>query len=215
MSKHRWFRFHIDRWFNGTFGLKPNEVCAYITIICELYDNEGSLKPDIQSLARRCSMRPTTFQKCLDTLIMKGKIDIEGGLLTCKTVTEELEEVSKLVQNSFKTRSKVGQNGAKNPTKSKGEKTHTEVREQNTEKKDFELFTEEEIDALSAQYPNLPVRKKLSDKGFLDWARVKNPDDPKSVLESWLFSQDRKAEQKGELSGQVFQLSDVLKRMGQ
>jgi len=62
MAKKRWFRFHIDRWRNGTFGLTPNEITAYITVLCELYDNEGFAALDCSTLAKRCGMRRYRFK---------------------------------------------------------------------------------------------------------------------------------------------------------
>jgi len=112
MAKKRWFRFYIDRWLNGTFGLTPNESTALLTIICELYDNEGSVQFDSRLsnlLARRCGMRPTSFMKALDTLIERGKVVLEQGHLTSKAVTEEIISREKLDQKSVESREKLAE----------------------------------------------------------------------------------------------------------
>lgn len=114
MAKKRWFRFHIDRWFKGTLGLSPNEIAAYITVLCELYDNEGFVKLNCDVMARRSGMRPSSFQKAIDSLVRAGKLDVSGGFLTNKTVTEEIIEREKLVQKSVKSRAKVEQISPKN-----------------------------------------------------------------------------------------------------
>lgn len=104
MSKKRWFRFYIDQWFKGTFGLSPNEITAYITILCELYDHDGIVALDIDVMARRCGMRPTSFQKALDGLIAKRKVELDSGFLMSKVVSEEIKSREKLGEKSAESR---------------------------------------------------------------------------------------------------------------
>ncbi|TIM10971.1 MAG: DUF1376 domain-containing protein [Mesorhizobium sp.] len=112
MAKKRWFRFYIDRWLNGTFGLTPNESVALLTLLCALYDNEGSVKFDSHLsnlLARRCGMRPTSFMKALETLIGRGKVVLDQGYLTSKAVTEEIISREKLDEKSAESRKKLAE----------------------------------------------------------------------------------------------------------
>jgi uncharacterized protein YdaU (DUF1376 family) len=134
MAKKRWFRFYIDRWLKGTFGLSPNEIAAYVTVLCELYDNDGFVKLNCDVMARRCGMRPTSFQKAIDGLVRAGKLDIQRGFLTNKTVTQEIVEREKLGEKSSKSRAKVEQNAPKNSidTRKLAEKY---LHKQNTENK--------------------------------------------------------------------------------
>lgn len=104
MSKKRWFRFYIDQWRNGTFGLSPNEIAAYIEILCELYDHDGFARLNVPIMSRRCGMRPTSFQAAVDRLVAAGKIDLQGGLLTNKAVSEEIKSREKLGEKSVKSR---------------------------------------------------------------------------------------------------------------
>ncbi|CAM5501953.1 hypothetical protein MAUB1S_08387 [Mycolicibacterium aubagnense] len=91
MSKKRWFRLYIERWRDGTFGLTPNEIAAYITLLCELYDHDGILiRADLDLLARRCGMRPTSFRKAFETLTRRGKLTLDGDVITSKAVSEEI-----------------------------------------------------------------------------------------------------------------------------
>ena len=141
MGKKRWFRFHIDRWLHGTFGLSPNEIAAYLTVICELYDQDGFARLDIDVMARRCGMRPTSFQKAVDALVARGKLDVQRGFVTNRTVTEEILEREKLSEKSVKSRAKVDKNSPKNTIDS------TENREkyphkQNTEYRKSSFFSE-------------------------------------------------------------------------
>lgn len=104
MTKKRWFRFYTDAWLRGTFGLNPNEIAAYITILCELYDRNGFAPLDLDIMSRRCGMRPTSFRKALDTLIQRGKLSLDGGFLTSKAVSEEIESREKLNEKSGESR---------------------------------------------------------------------------------------------------------------
>ena len=107
MTKKRWFRLYIDQWFSGTTGLNPNEIAAYITVLCELYDHDGSIiRPDFDIMARRCGMRPTSFRKAFDALTRRGKLTFEGDLLTSKAVSAEIISREKLDQKSEESRRK-------------------------------------------------------------------------------------------------------------
>lgn len=105
MSKKRWFRLYIERWRDGTFGLTPNEIAAYITLLCELYDHDGILiRADFDLLARRCGMRPTSFQKAFETLTRRGKLSLDGDVITSKAVSEEIKSREKLDEKSAESR---------------------------------------------------------------------------------------------------------------
>lgn len=108
MTKKRWFRLYIERWRDGTFGLTPNEIAAYITVLCELYDHDGCvIRPDLDLLARRCGMRPTSFRKAFDALSRRGKLSLDGDVLTSKAVSEEIKSREKLDEKSDESRQKA------------------------------------------------------------------------------------------------------------
>lgn len=108
MSKKRWFRLYIERWRDGTFGLTPNEIAAYITVLCDLYDHDGYvMNPDYDLMARRCGMRPSSFRKALDVLIERRKLSLEGSMLTSKAVSEEIKSREKLDEKSAESREKL------------------------------------------------------------------------------------------------------------
>lgn len=142
MGKKRWFRFHIDRWLHGTFGLSPNEIAAYLTVICELYDNDGFAHLNVDVMARRCGMRPTSFQKAIDQLVKRGKLDVQRGFVTNRTVTKEIVEREKLAQKSVKSRAKVEQNAPKNTMESM-ENHEKYPHKQNTEYRNTSSFFSE------------------------------------------------------------------------
>jgi uncharacterized protein YdaU (DUF1376 family) len=133
VSKKRWFRLYIERWRDGTFGLTPNEIAAYITIICELYDNEGFLiDPDFDLMARRCGMRPTSFRKALDVLIKRGKLTLEGDCITSKAVSEEIKSREKLDEMSAESRRKLAGKTHENNEVRRKLGSNTEERIQNS-----------------------------------------------------------------------------------
>lgn len=108
MTKKRWFRLYIERWRDGTFGLTPNEIAAYITVICDLYDHDGCLiRPDFDLMARRCGMRPSSFRKALHVLIERGKLTLDGEMITSKAVSEEIKSREKLDEISAESRKKL------------------------------------------------------------------------------------------------------------
>lgn len=110
MSKKRWFRFHIERWLDGTFGMTPNEIATYITVLCELYKNDGIvIRPEFDIMARRCGMRPSSFRKALDTLSRRGKLSLDGDVLTSKAVSEEIKSREKLDENSAESRQNLAE----------------------------------------------------------------------------------------------------------
>lgn len=106
MSRKPWFRFHIDAWFKGTTGLSPNEIAAYITVLCELYDNDGFVRLDVPLMSRRCGMRPASFRKATEALVERGKLSLEAGFLSSKAVSKEIEWREKLDEKSNETRRK-------------------------------------------------------------------------------------------------------------
>lgn len=110
MTKKRWFRLYIERWRDGTFGLSPNEIAAYMTVLCELYDHEGILiRPDFDLMARRCGMRPSSFRKAFLELIRRGKLSLEGDVVTSKAVSEEIKSREKLDDKSSESRTKLAE----------------------------------------------------------------------------------------------------------
>ena len=109
MSKKRWFRFYIERWRDGTFGLSPQEIAVYLAAICELYEHDGIvIRPNLDLMARRCSMRPTSFRKAFETLTRSGKLTLDGDVLTSKAVSEEIKSREKVDENSRSEERRVG-----------------------------------------------------------------------------------------------------------
>lgn len=142
MSKKRWFRFHIERWRQGTFRMPPNERVVYLEMLCELYDKDGFARLDNSIMAARCGLRPTSFQKALDTLVAKGKLDIQKGYFTNKAVTEEIISREKLAQKSTESRQKKSENVNENKPTNEKDTPYTEYRKQNSNIEDIGEYSE-------------------------------------------------------------------------
>lgn len=90
MSKNRWFKFFPSDFLTGVRNLNPIEITAYVIVLCELYDHEGSCRRDDEHMARVCRIRKGDFSRALDSLIAKGKVDVSSGMLSNKRVSEEI-----------------------------------------------------------------------------------------------------------------------------
>ena len=226
MTKKRWFRFHIDQWFNGTFGMKANEIAAYATIMVRLYDNDGEIEYNIDELAMRSGMRPSSFKKASESLIFKRKkINLIDGKLTMNSVDEEIETRTKLGEKSFKSRSKVDKKSPKNPYKSKADDSHTKNRTQNTEEKeDFSYdfggvcvsFSKLEVSNLCQAFPEANVLQKLSEESFIQWAINQDPALPKNVITKYFKSKNTAAQSDAYLKRKaVANAGDIAKELFQ
>lgn len=106
MAKNRWFKFFPSDFLTGIRNLNPIEVTAYIVVLCELYDHEGTCRRDDAHMARVCRIRGGDFTRALDSLLAKGKLDFDAGMLSNKRVTEEVQK--RLVQADDKARQRHG-----------------------------------------------------------------------------------------------------------
>jgi uncharacterized protein YdaU (DUF1376 family) len=88
MSKNRWFKFFPSDFLTGIRNLNAVEVTAYIIVLCELYDHEGSIRRDDDALAASCRIRKTDLTRAIDSLVSKGKLDMSSGMLTNKRASE-------------------------------------------------------------------------------------------------------------------------------
>lgn len=92
MTKNRWFKFFPSDFISGIRSLSPIEVTAYVVVLCELYDHEGTCKRDDEHFARACLIRKTDLSRAIDGLIAKGKLTYQAGMLSNKRVSEEISK---------------------------------------------------------------------------------------------------------------------------
>lgn len=92
-----WFKFYPSDWLNGTRGLTVTEVGLYISLIAEMYDNDGNpIKDDRERFARVFGLRPARLNEHLQSLIDKGKITVtEDGLWNARVMKERTKSLAK------------------------------------------------------------------------------------------------------------------------
>lgn len=104
------------KWFpadflNGVADLEPNEVCVYVIILNMIYDKQAPIPCNVPMLARRCRMRPTSFQNALDVLIDAGKLELHDRMLMNRRaaiVIESRREVGEKLSEAASSRWKKG-----------------------------------------------------------------------------------------------------------
>jgi uncharacterized protein YdaU (DUF1376 family) len=121
--KNRWFKFFPSDFLTGIRNLNPIEVTAYIIVLCELYDHEGSIRRDDEHMSRTCRIRKGDLTRAIDGLVAKGKLDISSGMLTNKRVSEEV--LKRLLAADEKARLRHGGDmNATQPRHERGEKNN-------------------------------------------------------------------------------------------
>lgn len=146
MNKKRWFRFFIDQWVASTYGWKPNDRVVYLEIIVDLYDHDGNLHLNKETMARRCGLRPSSFQKSLDWLVSNGKLNVIHGQYSNRAVTKEIITREKLGQKSTKSRQKVREKRNENNGRPRFEPPYTKYKQQKEIEDVSELGGEETIE---------------------------------------------------------------------
>ena len=81
MSKNPWVKWYSADFLNGIADMDPNQIAVYSVVLNRIYDNEGPIDDDVERIARRCNMRPTSCKKALDTLVEAGKLIRRDGVL--------------------------------------------------------------------------------------------------------------------------------------
>lgn len=81
MGEKPFIKFYPSDFLGGTSGLSPAERGVYITLLCLMYEQDGSIPRDDMRLARRCGAPKAAFLRVLSALIDGGKITETGGRL--------------------------------------------------------------------------------------------------------------------------------------
>jgi len=98
--------------------MPANQQAAYLALMLELYDKDGFGRLNIEMMAARAGMRPTSFTKALTALIDAGKVTVIGDTFQMKSVNRVITDRVKVAQKSAKSRAKVDDNSAKKQMKS-------------------------------------------------------------------------------------------------
>lgn len=117
MSKSPWVKWFPGDFLNGVVELEPNELAAYVIVLNLIYDQGGPIKADIERLAKRCRMRPTSFRKAIDELVEAGKLTLEGGLLSNRRAEKLIETREKVSEKSAESSNRRWKNQGGNSNK--------------------------------------------------------------------------------------------------
>jgi uncharacterized protein YdaU (DUF1376 family) len=82
MGDSPFIKFYPSDFLGGTSGLSPAERGVYITLLCLIYEADGSIKRDDSRLARCCGAPKAAFIRIIDGLIAQGKITEDGGMIS-------------------------------------------------------------------------------------------------------------------------------------
>ena len=86
-----WVRFFPSDWLAGTRGMSASETGVYVTLVALMYERTAPLDRDDARLARLCGLPTNVFRTILDTLIVQGKVTLEGEKLWGRRVALEVE----------------------------------------------------------------------------------------------------------------------------
>lgn len=98
MSKLDWVKWEAGKFLGGVIGMSIEEIGVYSVVLNLIYDNGGPIKDDRDRIARRCAMRPTSFEKVFQSLLEAGKLVAQNGLIMNEKAVDVLESRSKVVE---------------------------------------------------------------------------------------------------------------------
>lgn len=84
MGDSPFIKFYPSDFLGGTSGLSPAERGVYITLLCLIYEADGSIKRNDSRLARCCGAPKAAFIRIIDGLIAQGKITQIGDMISNK-----------------------------------------------------------------------------------------------------------------------------------
>lgn len=86
MSDTPYIPFYTSDFLGGTSGMTAATKGVYITLLCLMYEVEGPLEQQWDTLARRCGCTLPAFKKAVEVLQDDGKLTVEDGRLWSNTI---------------------------------------------------------------------------------------------------------------------------------
>lgn len=129
MAEMPWVRFFASDWLGGTRSMSAAETGIYITLIATMYERGEPIKEDHARLARLCGTSNSSFKKCLEALILEGKITrSEEGLWNDRVQKEVSYRLEKSEVGSQAAKVRWGEKTNKNNARpnAKAMPTHSE-----------------------------------------------------------------------------------------
>lgn len=143
MSKAPWVKWYAEKFLHGIIGMTAEEIGVYSLLLNMIYETGGPVKEDLERLAARCRMRPTSFRKVLDSLEENGKLLRADGVISNPRAEKELETRAKVVEKwrenfsggKGKKEGKDNENNTSTPPSAEPpEKPHRGVEKESVEK---------------------------------------------------------------------------------
>jgi uncharacterized protein YdaU (DUF1376 family) len=98
-KKAPWVKWYPDQFLGGIAGLTAEEIGVYSFLLNMIYDRGGPISADLQRIAARVRMRPTSLTSVLESLQDQGKIEISaGGMISNPRAVQEIETRSKVLE---------------------------------------------------------------------------------------------------------------------
>lgn len=110
--KPRHVDLYFDEWIAGQVGLSNPERGLYLTACLFIYSHGGSVAEE--DLRAACRDHGTAYKTQLATLLRLGKLTLNGGQITNKRCSNELERAEKRVGNAQQNGQKGGRPSNKN-----------------------------------------------------------------------------------------------------
>lgn len=121
-----WVKFYAGDFLNGIADLDPHEIAVYIVVLARIYDEGAPIKDKVETIARRCNMRPTSCAKALDSLVEAGKLVRENGTITNRRAEKEIKSRAKVVEKSTQAAATRWEKQAEN-TKENNDTPHADA----------------------------------------------------------------------------------------
>lgn len=98
MKKAPWVKWYPDQFLGGIVGLTVEEIGVYSVLLNMIYDRGGHVEANMERLAARCRMRPTSFAGVLASLVEQGKLVFENNLISNQRAAIEIKTRTKVLE---------------------------------------------------------------------------------------------------------------------
>jgi uncharacterized protein YdaU (DUF1376 family) len=102
MGTLKWFKFDPNAALTGTMALNLEERGAYYTVLCLIYDNEGSIADTEDAILPWLRCDPRTWRRIRDKLLKTGKLYLHGGNLRNRRADDEVNLALQKIASSAK-----------------------------------------------------------------------------------------------------------------
>ena len=184
MSHNPYVQFYTSDFLGGTSGMTAACKGVYITLLCQMYEEERPLGQSWEMLARRCGCTLPAFKRAISDLVDDGKIIItDDGIWSPKC------------EKHIALR-RERQKSASSAAKKRWEKTQQKQDGGNADAVRAQCQPEPEPEPYNNDDTNVSSRRSAKDEGFLEfweiWPSKKNK---QNAIKAWrkLTIEDKRA----------------------